>query len=293
MGLGPSAQRLSTEGGSVCPVCGGSARPRIDVGDFQLLCCADCGSWSSNARLRGASTSFVPEAYFENAELDRDKWEALFGRIPGRGAEVRSLLDVGCGNGAFLEYAGNRLSGLRSEGIELDEERAEQARDANPEARIQQGDALEIAERIDGRFDLITLWDVFEHVTAPTRLLVALADALAPGGFLYLQTINERSLVPAAGRLCYALSGGRLRYPARRTHEPHHLVFFTRKGLEHAATAAGLRIRELWFDRLAHGRMDGGSLLTALTTLALRAENALGGGLFVNLLLERADGRDQ
>jgi hypothetical protein len=70
-------------------------------------------------------------------------------------------------------------------------------------------------------------------------------------------------------------------------------VFFTRKGLRFAANAAGLRIRELWFDRLAHGRMDGSPLLTGLTALALRAENALGGGLFVNLLLERADGRHQ
>ena len=227
MGVVPSGQRLSTEGGSVCPVCGGTARPRIDVGDFELLCCADCGSWSSDAQVRGASTSFVPEAYFENAELDRDKWEALLGRLPGRGRDVGSLLDVGCGNGAFLEYAANRLRGLRSEGIELDEERAGQARGANPDARIHQGDALEIAESIEGNFDLITLWDVFEHVTAPTRLLTALAGALAPGGSLYLQTIHERSLVPVAGRLCYALSGGRVRYPARRTHEPHHLVFFT------------------------------------------------------------------
>ncbi len=136
--------------------------------------------------------------------------------------------------------------------------------------------------------DLVTLWDVFEHVTAPTRLLQALARQLAPGGCIYVQTIHEQSLVPAAGRLAYALSAGRVRYPARRTHEPHHLVFFTRAGLEQAAEGAGLRIRELWFDRLHRGRMDGPPLLTALTSAALRAENSLGGGLFVNLLLEKA-----
>lgn len=65
-------------------------------------------------------------------------------------------------------------------------------------------------------------------------------------------------------------------------------MFFTRTGLEHAASTSGLRIRELWFERLARGRMDGASWVTALTSVALRAENALGGGLFVNLLLERA-----
>lgn len=286
-------QRLTTEGGGTCPVCGGPAAPRIDLGDFQLFRCAACGSWSSDAQLRGASTSFVPESYFENAELDRDKWEALLARLPGGGDRVEALLDVGCGNGAFLEYATRRIPGVRAEGIELDEERVGQARAANPLALVHGGDALEVAERLEGRFDLVTLWDVFEHVTAPGRLLSALARRLAPGGRIYLQTIHERSLVPLAGRLCYALSGGRLRYPARRTHEPHHLVFFTRPGLAHAAAAAGLRIRETWFDRLHRGRMDGTSLLTGLTSLALRAENALGGGLFVNLLLEPAGGDEQ
>lgn len=286
-------QRLSTEGGNACPVCERPARPRIDLGDFQLFRCADCGCWSSDARVRGASTSFVPEAYFENAALDRDKWDALLERLPDRGGRVGTLLDVGCGTGAFLQYATRALPEARAEGIEIDRERAEQARAANPDARIHQGDALEVAESIEGPFDLITLWDVFEHVTAPTRLLAALGRALAPGGFLYVQTIHERSLVPAAGRLCYALSGGRLRYPARRTHEPHHLVFFTRAGLDHAAAQAGLRTRELWFDRLAQGRMDGASLLTAFTSLALRAENTLGRGLFVNLLLERPAGGDE
>ncbi|MGH0031146.1 MAG: methyltransferase domain-containing protein, partial [Myxococcota bacterium] len=180
--------------------------------------------------------------------------------------------------------------------VELDAERAERARSANPHAEIHQGDALEWAARLDDgtrAFDLITLWDVFEHVPAPTALLARLAKLLSPEGWLYVQTIHEQSLLPAVGRLCYTLSGGRVTYPARRTHEPHHLVFFSRGGLAHAAEHAGLRIRELWFDRLAHGRMDGASWVTGLTSLALRLENALGGGLFVNLLLARAPRREQ
>jgi hypothetical protein len=124
-------------------------------------------------------------------------------------------------------------------------------------------------------------------VPAPAALLAALARRLAPGGRIYVQTIHEHSVAPALGRWSHALSGGLLRGPVRRTHEPHHVVFFTRASLEHAARAAGLRIEALSFDRLARGRMDGPPLLTALTALALRVENALGGGLFVNLLLAR------
>jgi hypothetical protein len=116
-----------------------------------------------------------------------------------------------------------------------------------------------------------------------------LRERLAPGGAIYVQTIHEASLLPTLGRLAYRLSGGRVSHPARRTHEAHHLVFFTRASLEVAAARAGLRLRALWFDRLARRRMDGSPLVTAAAAGLLALENALGNGLFVNLLLARRE----
>lgn len=235
--------------------------------------------------MRGAETSFVPDSYFENAELDRDKWEALFRRLTGR--ELGSALDVGCGTGAFLAHLGQRYPNASLEGIELDAGRADQASLAVPGARIHNRDALAGLEEARGPYDLITLWDVFEHVEAPALLLRKMADVLSDEGILYLQTINERSVTPFIGRASYRASFGRVRSMARRTHEPHHLVFFTKRGLQRASEDAGLEIQEIWFDRLHRGRMDGSALLTGLTSLLLQAENALGGGLFINLLLSR------
>jgi 2-polyprenyl-3-methyl-5-hydroxy-6-metoxy-1,4-benzoquinol methylase len=284
-----SSGRLATQGGSLCPVCDVPMVARMDLGDFRLLHCPDCGCWASDAWARGAVTSFEPQSYFDNPELDQDKWDTLRRRLDGERSAIHSVLDVGCGTGAFLAWVRRELPGARREGIELDPARASRAAETDPEARIHRADALAALDRAQGPFDLVTLWDVFEHVPAPTRLLCRLAETLSPGGRIYIQTINEESWVPRLGRLCYRASFGRLRYPARRTHEAHHLVFFTRRGLEHAARSAGLRISELWFDRLHHGRMDGAPLLTRATSLALRAENALGSGLFINLLLERSD----
>jgi len=236
--------------------------------------------------VRGAVNSFVPESYFERADIDRDKWEALSDRLDLRGAALGAVLDVGCGTGAYLEYVRQAFAGARREGIELDPERAEQARRRDSDARIHAADALSGLAQVTGPFDLVTLWDVFEHVPEPAALLRGLAGVLAPGGSIFLQTIHEQSLVPSLGRLVYHASGGRIRFPARRTHEPHHLVFFTQRGLRHMAHDAGLRVRDLWFDRLHRERMDGAAWLTAATSLVLRAENALGCGLFVNVLLE-------
>ena len=284
----PRIESLTTVGGELCPVCGAVAAPAAVFPDYQLHRCRACGCWSSDAHERGATTSFEPETYFENADLDRPKWAALLRSLEARDRRVRSLLDVGCGTGAFLGWVSQAHPDIDCEGIEIDTDRASEARDRNPRAVIHVGDAAETLSGSSRRYDLITLWDVFEHVTAPVHLLRELAAHLVPGGSIHIVTIHERSLLPAIGRALYRLSARRFVYPIRRTHEAHHLVFFTRSGLERAARESGLRIRALWFDRLRRGRMDGHPIVTAVTAALLSAENALGNGLFVNLTLEKA-----
>jgi trans-aconitate methyltransferase len=132
--------------------------------------------------VRGASTSFEPGRYFGNVDADRAKWEGLFARLGRQGRRVRSALDVGCGTGGFLAFLAERLPDARRDGIELDARRAAQARERDPAARIHTGDALEVLDGLEGSFDLVTLWDVFEHIQAPVRLLGALGQVLAPGG---------------------------------------------------------------------------------------------------------------
>jgi len=273
----------ATLGGTRCPACAGPVEPAADAGDFALFACAGCGTWCSDAQLRGARTSFSPDAYFANSALDVPRWDDLLARI---GTRPPAVLDVGCGTGRFLQHAARRLPGARLAGIELDAARAGQAAAANPGAHIAQGDALAVARALDGGFGLITLWDVLEHVPDPAGLLRALAARLAPGGCLFVQTIHEASLLPGLGRLAYTLTGGRVRGPLRRTHEPHHVTFFTRPGLQAMAGSAGLAIAALWFDRLAFGRMDGPLPARLAADLIQRLEATWGNGLFVNVLLE-------
>lgn len=284
---GESTGRLPTTlGGNACPVCDEAADACIDLGDYRLFECASCRSWSSDAAVHGVSTSFEPQGYFENSAADLDKWNGLMERLTRLGKPLRSALDIGCGTGAFLSWLADRRADLHTEGIELDPARSQLARDRNSNAVIHTGDALESLRVIEDRFDLITLWDVFEHVPEPARLLRELAHRVTPEGCVYIQTIHEHSLVPRAGRLSYTASGGRLTYGVRRTHEAHHLVFFSREGLALAARDAGFKTQLQWFDRLAHARMDGPAWLTWLTSAALASENAWGNGLFINLVLE-------
>jgi 2-polyprenyl-3-methyl-5-hydroxy-6-metoxy-1,4-benzoquinol methylase len=206
---------LTTQGGEECAVCEAApAEPRIRLDDYHLFYCAACGSWSSDAGYRGVFPSFEPTRYFDHTGVDRERWGDLLERRENSRRPLDSVLDVGCGNGSFLAFVRGRARSTRRFGIEIDPDRVSEARSGDPEAMIYEGDAHATLDDIGGQFDLITLWDVFEHVPAPGRLLAALASRLAPGGWIYIQTIHENSLVPFAGRAVHRASGGRV---ARRS----------------------------------------------------------------------------
>ena len=100
--------------------------------------------------------------------------------LPGVGPE---LLDVGAGDGAFVRMA--QAQGWSALGID-------------PAAPQGSGDALLIRSTLDElpddrRFDVVTLWDVIEHLEAPMDVVAAAVARLKPGGYLVVETGNYQS----------------------------------------------------------------------------------------------------
>ena len=102
------------------------------------------------------------------------------------------LLDIGCGAGVGAEALARR--GFNVLGLDAAGEAIEAAR-AHAE-----GMGLPLAYRIgtaedllaDGqRFPVITALEVIEHVPDPMAFLTTLRDLLAPGGKLFLSTLNR------------------------------------------------------------------------------------------------------
>jgi 2-polyprenyl-3-methyl-5-hydroxy-6-metoxy-1,4-benzoquinol methylase len=94
-----------------------------------------------------------------------------------------ALLDIGCGLGAFLERANGRHPDWTFAATDVDAEAVAEAARRVPGANIIQGSAADVLFEED-TFDVVTAWDVLEHV----RDLDAAADAvqrmLKPGGLL-------------------------------------------------------------------------------------------------------------
>lgn len=104
--------------------------------------------------------------------------EKLSDDLPRKGARV---LDVGTAGGAFLEAA--TAFGYDAEGLEPSQYLVEQGRKRG--LKISAG-TIEDNHFEPNSFDLVTLWDVLEHVANPRGALERLAPLLKPDGILLI-----------------------------------------------------------------------------------------------------------
>ena len=142
--------------------------------------------------------------------------------LPRAGRDAR-LLDVGCGNGSFLDFA--RRAGWRVVGIDPDREAVDVARKKGLDVR--EG-GIELLDSEHEAFDGITLSHVIEHVHQPLSLLRACHRLLKRGGWIWLETPNLEAQ-------------GHRRYGAdwRALEPPRHLVLFTPDSIRKALATAG------------------------------------------------------
>ncbi len=101
----------------------------------------------------------------------------------------RPLLDVGCYTGVFVEIAARH--GWDAWGVDPSRWAVAQARARG--LRVVEG-TLDTADLPEGAFDVVTMWDVIEHVTDPSGVLQRAYQLLKPGGLAVVHTMDIDSL---------------------------------------------------------------------------------------------------
>ncbi len=160
-------------------------------------------------------------------------------RAPLQGARV---LDVGCGGGLLAEALTRH--GATVTAIDLAPAMIETARLHALESglaidyRVQ--DAAELAADPHARFDVVCCMEMLEHVPQPQAMLATLGQLLAPGGALFVSTLNRnlKSFLTAIVGAEYVL-----RLLPRGTHEYER--FIRPSELAGWARASGLEVRHL------------------------------------------------
>ncbi len=167
----------------------------------------------------------VDERYVEEEQGRRKTAGMVLKKLQKYQKKGRSMLDVGCSTGFFLDEAKKR--GWQVQGVELSLWAAGIAREKFGIEVI--NSTLKQANLPDNSYDIIVLHDTIEHVFDPRDLLVEIRRILKPSGVVYINTPDIHSL---ASRFLKAKWWGINR---------HHLFYFSKKTLNRLLEAAGFR----------------------------------------------------
>jgi len=185
-----------------CVLCGESGRKNLlEKEGASYVKCRRCGLVYTDPAPSGEELRRVAEEWARkhHAGAHRLQWEGnpdlqelIHGPRMWRMEAYRHfnrLLDVGCSTGDFLEYASRR--GWNTAGCELASHTTEVAR-GRLGCEIRTG-PFEASGFEEESFDVVTMWDVIEHLHDPVSAVMEAWRILRPGGLLAISTPNYNS----------------------------------------------------------------------------------------------------
>lgn len=145
---------------------------------------------------------------------------------PGR------VLDIGCGNGVFMEAA--REAGFSPRGIDISVGAIDRGKSLGLEVEV--GDFL--THNFGEMFDIISMWDVIEHLRNPVEFLDRAKSLLNPGGVIVLK-------IPGFSNLSFSAIGVFPHFAKTVLGAPAHIQYFNRQSCEAILSRVGLD--PIWF----------------------------------------------
>ena len=234
---GPYAERHAG-----CPICGSArVRPYCEKDGARYSACRDCQVlFQAQAPDRDAMLGYADNEYADGGLYQeyvdaramkiahfraRMEWmRPHLGQGSG-GAGPRQLLDVGCACGYFLEVAVDE--GFEVQGLEFSPNAIAAAR-PDIRAKILNARVDSLDAHHEARYDVITAFDIIEHLDKPLEFLASARRLLRPGGHLVIST-------PDADHWLRPLMASR--WPMLQPMQ--HLTLFSHRSLRLALEGAG------------------------------------------------------
>jgi SAM-dependent methyltransferase len=215
----------------ICPLCEGTESDRIfeSANGYAIVRCRECALVFTDARTAPPPDQLYPHFDQSDGVALQSMRSSLSIFLRQRAHVVRKqkksgrLLDYGCGNGSFAHWmstTGFEVVGLEpfSLGSPRVSERLTLLREP-----------LESAAPRLGKFDVITLWHVLEHIPHPVDLLKRLRALLADDGVIVVSVPNFDSLQSKL------FKGGWFHLDP-----PRHLIHFDKESLARSLARAEL-----------------------------------------------------
>jgi 2-polyprenyl-3-methyl-5-hydroxy-6-metoxy-1,4-benzoquinol methylase len=231
-----------------CALCGSDELAlAFEEPPYRVLRCRRCGLGLVSPRRSESDLAglYIDDSYwrsespktvgYHDYRADEPLYLSTFGKRLGfalrAGPSGGRALDVGCAAGFCMQAL--RLRGFDVYGVEVSATIAAHAIDHFGFDTVHVGE-LQSAPWEEQSFDLITMWDVVEHVVDPHALLLSARRLLKPGGLLVLETQDIES------RFARALG-------PRWHHYKHaeHIYHFTPGSVRRLLTGAGFEVEDL------------------------------------------------
>jgi SAM-dependent methyltransferase len=256
--------------GTSCGFCGAGTLASlvrlvtVDVVQCRHCRCSFVSAIHTNDRRDPAD---YEQRYRKERRLDKASrcWRLLPRELRDHGAGTR-LLDIGCGDGGFLDIA--RREGFSTAGIEPSTEAA--AATAGTGHRVWCEAPPGWPAIVADTFDLITMWDVLEHLPDPRLALERAYALLSPRGRLVILTPLNGSLFDRVGLLLYHVSGGNAEWLLRMCWSRDHLCRLHPAGVRAVLQTLGFQditIRRVQVLSLGASRYAGGTIMPGWTPI--------------------------
>lgn len=191
-----------------CLLCNNSGQSKLveaydsSLSHFRLVKCTQCKLIFLSPRPDSNDISlYYPDDYLPYTKAIEEE-TSLFTRLSRRydqykrcSAVIREvsnkgkILDIGCSTGIFLQ--GMEARGWQTYGVEPSSYASQYARERfGLDVRTCY---LEEAGFQDNFFDVVTLWDVLEHINQPQETLIEIRRILRPGGLIMANIPNPDS----------------------------------------------------------------------------------------------------
>jgi 2-polyprenyl-3-methyl-5-hydroxy-6-metoxy-1,4-benzoquinol methylase len=112
-----------------------------------------------------------------------ETFESFFSSIK---PHIKSVLDIGCHDAAFIKLFGEMNQDITFCGIEISEKIVHYAKKNAPvrNVLIRQGSAEDAPIIFNQKFDLVLVWEILEHVPDHIAIIKAAEKMLTPSGYM-------------------------------------------------------------------------------------------------------------
>jgi len=200
-------------------------------GTQRIVRCSNCGLVYVNPRINaetvaGSYEQAIDDVYVQGAAGRKHTFKQCVKKISRWRKPPGRLLDIGCAAGFFVYEAQDY--GWDAMGIEPSKWLVKWGTE-NLRVKLYTG-TLKQGGFKDGEFDVLTMWDVLEHVPDPADMLKECYRVLKPGGMLVINYPDFGSILSKlAGRNWWFLLS-------------NHLYYFTPKTMRRYLENAGFKV---------------------------------------------------